>query len=185
MRSFINPHSFETRMGKPLQIESFTIAGGHTVNEDAFCCRPHPVDADMWICFVADGVGGQSGGGRAAQVGCESAFAAAAALAPEQLAQPRQWLDILSRVDDAVAADPDAGFTTFVGLCVHGESIVGASVGDSAALLISLGWAKELSSGQSRKPVIGSGLAKSVPFEARFGSPGKLLVMSDGGLEIR
>jgi hypothetical protein len=52
------------------------------------------------------------------------------------LSDPRSWSSILKRADEAVRSDPAAGFTTLVGLCISRSAVVGASSGDSAALLV-------------------------------------------------
>ncbi|HVS40227.1 MAG TPA: hypothetical protein VMS17_32010, partial [Gemmataceae bacterium] len=46
-----------------ISVLSFSEVGGHRVNEDAFAVQQHPLDPGMWLCFVADGQGGQPGGG--------------------------------------------------------------------------------------------------------------------------
>jgi hypothetical protein len=79
-----------------------------------------------------------------------------------------------------VAADPGAGFTTLVGLCVYRGRVVGASCGDSAALLVSGGKARELTAGQQKNPPVGSGTAVAVPFAAAVAEPWRVLAMSDG-----
>ena len=43
---------------------SFSEAGGHCSNEDAFAIKQHPLDSHLWLCFVADGQGGRAGGAK-------------------------------------------------------------------------------------------------------------------------
>jgi hypothetical protein len=86
----------------------------------------------------------------------------------------------LRQADVAVAADSGAGFTTLVGLCVYQGRVVGASSGDSAALVISGGKARELTAGQQKNPPVGSGAAVAVPFATGAAEPWRVLVMSDG-----
>lgn len=161
-------------------VHSFSEVGGHRLNEDAFRVQAHPLDPDCWLCFVADGQGGQAGGGPAARLACQTALAAAVGCRPVGLAQPSTWTDILRQADAAVAADADAGFTTLVGLCVYSDYVVGASTGDSAALLISGGKHNELTAGQHKNPPVGSESAVAVPFAAALREPWRVLVMSDG-----
>jgi len=161
-------------------VHSFSEVGGHRLNEDAYCVQLHPLDVDCWLCFVADGQGGQAGGGPAAQLACRSALATAVGCRPAKLAQPSTWTEILRQADAAVAAEEGAGFTTLVGLCVYRDYVVGASSGDSAALLISGGNHSELTAGQHKNPPVGSGAAIGVPFAARLEQSWRLLVMSDG-----
>jgi serine/threonine protein phosphatase PrpC len=161
-------------------VQSCSEVGDHRLNEDAFCVQAHPLAPDCWVCAVADGQGGQAGGGPAAQLACRAALGAALACRPEGLIEPATWSGILRQADAAVAADPGAGFTTLVGLCVYRGRVVGASSGDSAALLVSGGKAKELTAGQQKNPPVGCGAAVAVPFAAAVTEPWRVLVMSDG-----
>ncbi len=161
-------------------VQSYSEVGGHRLNEDAFCVQAHPLDADCWFAFLADGQGGQAGGGPAARLACHSALAAALGCRPAELTDPSTWSGVLRQADAAVAADADAGFTTLVGLCVSRGRVVGASSGDSAALLVSRGKANELTAGQHKNPPVGSGAAVAVSFEAAVKEPWRVLVMSDG-----
>jgi serine/threonine protein phosphatase PrpC len=161
-------------------VQSFSEVGGHRRNEDAFVVQAHPLASDCWLCLVADGQGGQPGGGPAAQLACQVGLDAARACRPEELLLAPIWSGILRRADAAVAADRDAGFTTLVGLCVYGDQVVGASSGDSAAFLVSGGEARELTAGQHKNPPVGSGAAAVVPFASRLTEPRRVLVMSDG-----
>jgi hypothetical protein len=163
-----------------LAVHSFSEPGGHRHNEDALRVQAHLLDPDCWLCFVADGQGGQAGGGPAAQVACQSALDAALACQPEALTHPSAWPPILRQADAAVAADAAAGFTTLVGLCVCRNVVVGASTGDSAALLISDGKPHHMTVAQHKNPPVGSGGAAAVPFAAALTEPWRVLVMSDG-----
>ncbi|HKB01435.1 MAG TPA: protein phosphatase 2C domain-containing protein [Gemmataceae bacterium] len=161
-------------------VQSLSEVGGHRLNEDAFRVQAHSLDPDCWLCCVADGQGGRAGGGPAARLACETALAAALASRSERLTDPSVWPGILRQADAAVAADPVAGFTTLVGLCIYRGRVVGASTGDSAALVVSGGKAHELTAGQHKDPPIGSGTAVAVPFAAAVTEPWRVLVMSDG-----
>jgi hypothetical protein len=86
----------------------------------------------------------------------------------------------LRQADTAVAAAPGAGFTTLVGLCIYRGNVVGASSGDSAALVVSGGRATELTAGQQKNPPVGCGAAVAVPFAATVTEPWRVLAMSDG-----
>jgi serine/threonine protein phosphatase PrpC len=161
-------------------IQSCSEVGGRRENEDAFCVQTHPLAPDCWLCFVADGQGGQAGGGPAAQLACRTALAAAVASRPETLTNPSTWPGIVRQADAAVAADSVAGFTTLVGLCIDRGRVVGASNGDSAALLVNRGQATELTAGQRKNPPVGSGSAMGVPFAVAVAEPWRVLAMSDG-----
>lgn len=159
---------------------SFSAAGGHPVNEDAFALRQLPRE-EGWLVALADGQGGRAGGKRAAQLACETAIQHALALRPEQRATGAAWAEILAHADAAVAADSEAGFTTLVGLCVSGDRVAGASCGDSAAVAVCGADApRVLTSRQFKNPPVGSGEATFVPFELELESPWKVLAMSDG-----
>jgi serine/threonine protein phosphatase PrpC len=171
---------FATWGGPMVSVFSFSEVGGHRANEDAFAVQQHPLDSGLWLCFVADGQGGQPGGGPAAQLACRSALAAAAACRPERLGDERVWSGILRQADRAVTDDPAAGFTTLVGLALIRERVAGTSSGDSAALLVCGERGVELTARQRKNPPVGSGVAEAVPFAAVLSAPWKLLAMSDG-----
>jgi serine/threonine protein phosphatase PrpC len=126
-----------------IRASSFTAAGGHAVNEDAFLVRELPPDA--WLIVLADGQGGRAGGARAAQLACQTAVEHATRAASFD------WREVLAAADAAVAADRDAGFTTLVGLSVSAGRVAGASCGDGAAVAVCGDTApRVLTSGSSR-----------------------------------
>lgn len=152
---------------------TFSAAGGHVVNEDAFLVRELPSGA--WLVALADGQGGRAGGARAAQLACRVALEEAAR-DPEP-----DWLNAPVLADNAVAADRDAGFTTLVALRATANYVSGASCGDSAAVAVCGGAApKVLTARQFKNPPVGSGDATFVPFALALAAPWKLLVLSDG-----
>jgi serine/threonine protein phosphatase PrpC len=151
---------------------SFSEAGGHPENEDAFVVRQLPGEAEGLLVCVADGQGGRAGGARAARLACDTV-----ANFPELRALTRA----LTRADAAVAADEAAGLTTFAALVLEGDTVRGASCGDSAVLALSgLVDGKELSPRQFKDPPVGSGEAVFVPFEAELVRPWRVLAMTDG-----
>jgi serine/threonine protein phosphatase PrpC len=160
--------------------QSYSETGGHLENEDAFAVQQHPLDPNLWLCFVADGQGGRSGGGAAARLACRAAVDLAVRWPPDRLANPAVWSSILESADEAVEADPVAEFTTLVGLAASRDRVVGASCGDSAALLMSAARVVELTAGQRKNPPVGSGSAVAVQFAATLSSGWQLLGMSDG-----
>jgi serine/threonine protein phosphatase PrpC len=158
---------------------SFSAAGGHPTNEDAFGLRQLPGGAG-WLVALADGQGGRAGGQRAARLACAAVeyFALADA---RRLADGAAWCEILAAADHAVSADPDAGLTTLVGLYAGPDRVVGASCGDSAAVAVCGGGApRVLTSRQWKNPPVGSGEATFLPFELELTPPWRVLVMSDG-----
>lgn len=166
-----------------LDVFTFSEPGGHVVNEDAFAVRQHPSAPHCWLCTLADGQGGQPGGGRAARLACDTAMSFALRLPPHALAEPGAWDVVLRSADEAVRDDPQAGFTTLVGFCLVGGSVgalCGASSGDSALLALSEHRAYALTQHQYKNPPVGSGAAVFVPFEAALSPPWTALAMSDG-----
>jgi serine/threonine protein phosphatase PrpC len=164
-----------------IDVVSFSKAGGHAINEDALGISQHPSDADCWLCCLADGQGGQAGGGRAAQVACAAGIAAAVRYCPERLMQGSTWTSILRQADQAVSVDPDAGYTTLIGLCICKGIIAGASCGDSAALVAcGSSQPKALTLGQAKNPPVGSAAAPFASFQDGLVTPWTVVVMSDG-----
>ena len=164
-----------------IRVTSFSEAGGHAVSEDAFEVHRHPSDPDCWLCFLADGQGGQSGGAEAARIACRVASGAAFQLSPQQLSEPSMWITLLKQADAAVCADPDAGFTTLIGLCITGDALHGALSGDGAVLVVSEGGVpRQATADQLKNPPVGSGAARFVPFSASLAGRWSVLAMSDG-----
>jgi PPM family protein phosphatase len=164
-----------------IYVTSFTAAGGHANNEDAFVVCRHPSASHCWLCLLADGQGGRSGGAHASRIACQIASEAALREAPGALSNPAVWSSILKQADRAVLADREAGFTTLLGFFITGESLTGASSGDSAVLALSKDRpAQELTKWQIKNPPVGSGEARFVPFSASLDIPWSVLAMSDG-----
>jgi serine/threonine protein phosphatase PrpC len=166
------------------RVFSFSEAGtDQETNEDILEIQKHPGMQGCWLCTLADGQGGQAGGRRAAQAACTSAIKAAIGLAPEKLASQSAWTTILRTADKAVAADPGAGYTTLVGICLVGNELYGASNGDSSVLAVDAEGCKELTSNQMKNPLVGSECAVCVPFATKLVNPWLVMMMSDGVLK--
>jgi serine/threonine protein phosphatase PrpC len=164
-----------------IRVASISEAGGHPVDEDAFIVLRHPSGSDDWLCFLADGQGGRSGGGEAARIACRTASEAALQRSPRALARPTSWGRVLQEADRAVQQHPDAGFTTLLGFCITGGRLVGASCGDSAVWALSgSGATRDITRGQFKNPPVGSGAAIFIPFAAPLVEPWSVLSMSDG-----
>src|SRR5258708_2760724 len=99
-----------------VNVTTFSEVGDHQGNEDAFAVLRHPLDTDVVFCCVADGQGGQPGGGPAARLACRIATEAVSQLPPDRLKDRSLWVELLKEVDTAVALDQDAGYSTFVGV---------------------------------------------------------------------
>jgi hypothetical protein len=146
---------------------TFSAAGDHPANEDAFALVPTANGARV---ALADGQGGRAGGARAAQLACRVALESAAS-----------WEDALERADAAVSADPLAGLTTLVALEIAGDFVSGASCGDSAAVAVwGDGLIRLLTAAQHKNPPVGSGEAAFVPYKLQLARPWKVLLISDG-----
>jgi serine/threonine protein phosphatase PrpC len=125
--------------------------------------------ADGIVIAVADGAGGTGGGDQAADTVIQEIVASASL---EHDAD--QWCRLLRQIDHRVGG----GESTGVVVAVSPRRIVGASVGDSQAWLISDGLVN-LTANQVRKPLLGSGDAIPVGF-IHGPSSGLLLVATDG-----
>ena len=160
---------------------TFSQAGGHITNEDAFLTRPHPDDNSVLICALADGQGGRPGGQAAAKQACAVAVETAIAYSPKQLTRAKTWPKILGVADRATRDLPVAGATTLVALCITDSLVCGAASGDSAAVLLNIhDQYHELTAQQTKNPPVGSGQAHFTPFCERLSNPWSVLLMSDG-----
>ena len=130
--------------------------------------------AGGYLVAVADGAGGTGGGAVAA----ERLIAFVTKLSQE--AASTDWFDALCAFDDELSARPMSGQTTGIVAFIDSERVRGASVGDSSAWLIATsGGMTDLTARQRRKPLLGSGEALPVLFEAEcLGN--HVLLASDG-----
>jgi|GEM_PF-413112 Serine/threonine protein phosphatase len=134
---------------------------------------------DSLVLAVADGVGGQPGGGPAADraVALVREAVTGEALRPDR---PEAWYHLFHTIDAALRDAPDAGQTTLAVVAVTPRRLVGASVGDSGAWWVNPDGYFDLTGGQERKPYLGQGMAQVVPFSLPRPAAGTLLVASDG-----
>ena len=163
-----------------MNVFHYSEIGSHNENEDALEIADHNSDSSLKICALADGQGGQHGGAAAAKCAVSSCLVKAQSISPRDLTNPFTWEEIGEYVDQNVAKLSEAGFTTFIGMCVTNSFVVGASCGDSAAALLVDEKFLILTEGQSKNPPIGSCGARLTPFSAFLGENWKLLAMSDG-----
>ena len=152
---------------------------GHS-NEDVVAVRPHPGDADVLLCALADGQGGQAGGAAAARVAVEESLRAASSFQADELREEAAWYAVVGVADEAVCEDDAAGYCSLVSLCISGQGVWGASCGDSGALLLCGGRDLLLTDDQRKNPPVGSSAARPVAFSARLAPGWVLLVVSDG-----
>lgn len=158
----------------------YSEAGHNHLNED--CVRAHfrPYNAGLLVGVLADGQGGQFGGGVAARLAVQNCFNRALACSPAELLERAKWREILQHADASVEAESEAGFTTLIGLCATPIQICGASCGDSAALVIDSEDCLELTAMQRKNPPVGSGGATPITFDMERPAGAPLLLMSDG-----
>ncbi len=130
------------------------------------------------VLVLADGAGGLSGGAEAAEflVRRLRESLSSSAVSAEELGQ------ILEKLDQEMAYHGAYGETTCVVVTLSESGIVGCSVGDSGAWIISPSGVDNLTANQHRKPFVGSGRAIPICF-SRSVLAGTLLVASDGLLK--
>jgi serine/threonine protein phosphatase PrpC len=154
---------------------SKTVLAGESELQD--CAESFQVGSIL-VLVVADGAGGLSGGAEAA----EFLVRRVRELASPSIIAPEGVSGLLESADREMAAAGAYGETTGVVVAASESGIVGASVGDSGAWIISSSGVDDLTANQFRKPFIGSGRAIPVGF-SRNGFEGTLLVASDGLLK--
>ena len=159
---------------------SFSKAGNGHENEDEICVKEHIKDKKVILCSLADGQGGQFGGGKAAKFAVEKSLEIVMQYSIEQLTKRQTWETIINLTDKAVSEEKEAGYTTLVSLCVMEGWVYGASVGDSAAFALSSGKKALLTERQRKNPPVGSSGALGEFFSFKLIQPWKLLIMSDG-----
>lgn len=132
-------------------------------------------DGDI-VLVIADGAGGLRGGAQAAQMVIDRVSASASRISDRQddLGLCRLLDEIGRNIQDALGA----GETTAIVAVLSEGIITGSSVGDSRAWLLFDEAEYELTSSQSRKPLLGGG-GVSTPFCAEIGS-GTLVLATDG-----
>ncbi len=98
----------------------------------------------------------------------------------DQLRTAKDCVRLLETIDQGLTRQKDCGETTGVIVIIDSSHIFGASIGDSCAWLFTNGGTGELTYGQARKPLLGSGV---VPTPRGFSWPiedGTLVVASVG-----
>lgn len=147
------------------------IAAGDR-GEDRLAVARTPTGA---VVVIADGAGGVGGAAVAAQFICD--FLTARALKTSN--DDRSWSIALCDADAALFKESHGGLTTTVVVEIRENYVLGASVGDSGAWMISESGIVDLTAGQSRKPLVGSGDARPTAF-GPIPWRGRLLVATDG-----
>jgi serine/threonine protein phosphatase PrpC len=139
------------------------------------------VGDDACALIIADGMGGRSGAGAAAQMWIDAVRGGSQD--PAQWADGDYWLDLMAAADRAIRDAPTAGETTAVVAVMTSGGLCGASVGDSGAWLIGDSDYSDLTKSQIRKPGLGTGMATPIPFYRKRPPAGTLLVATDGLLK--
>jgi serine/threonine protein phosphatase PrpC len=135
-----------------------------------------PVD-DGLVLVLADGAGGLGGGALAAHA-VVAAVTNACANNSSNVWTAAFWVEVLGSVDAQVAASAHGGQSTAV-VCAVGREMVGASVGDSIGWLVDASGVSDLTAGQSKRPLVGSGQAVVAAIASELGTA-TLLLASDG-----
>ena len=172
------------REPRQLQAESSLQPASYLFVEAAFKVLPAPgagedraiavPAAGGYLVAVADGAGG-TGGGSAAADGLIEFLSRLT-----EKAATTDWFGALCTFDDELVARRLGAQTTAVVAFVKDDRILGASVGDSSAWLIAqAGEITDLTARQRRRPLLGSGEALPVQFEAELRG-GRMLLGSDG-----
>ncbi len=126
------------------------------------------------LAVVADGAGGTGGGAAAAAMACSIA---AQKLRTGGAGTPEDWARCLYEADQALARS--GGQCTAVVVEISEGRLVGASVGDSGAWLLTGKAIVDLTENQHRKPLLGSDEAMPMGF-GPIELSGRLLIASDG-----
>ncbi|MEN8221582.1 MAG: protein phosphatase 2C domain-containing protein [Pseudomonadota bacterium] len=131
---------------------------------------------DLLIAIVADGAGGMSGASEAADYLVKYVQNKISKGVDSTLC-----CQMLAEIDNLLYKYPIAGETTGIIAVINTNNncIVGASVGDSEAYIISNREGSHLTEYQYRKPLLGSGTAIPIPF-APMTLDGTLILGSDG-----
>jgi len=122
------------------------------------------------VIVVCDGAGGSGAGEQAAAAVVEQVRRRFKATN-----SPRGWCEVLRETDSSISC----GESTAVVVDVCSRGICGASVGDSQAWVVKEGEINNLTAGQRRKPLLGSGEATPVEF-TYHALHGLFLVATDG-----
>lgn len=147
-------------MDNPFE-SSITIEQSPEMGHDRAILIDH---RDALVLVIADGSGGQSGGGEAAQLVIDTVQAK---LTDDFIvADKGAWCALLVDLDRTLEENTLAGETTAIVMAISRRFIAGASVGDSRAIHFTRRDVRDLTERQNRRPLLGSGGAIPVPFAA-------------------
>ena len=130
--------------------------------------------AHQVVLVIADGAGGIPGGAKAAE-----SFISGVRDAATSLATPADCLKVLIKADILLGRSAEGGETTGLLVVCRSNHVFGASAGDSMAWIFSSSYFVELTQGQRRKPLLGSGYAAPSSFSHPF-DRGTIIAGTDG-----
>jgi len=142
-----------------LEIDSFKRPSQDTSHDRLSVLR----DAHRTLIALADGADSSEGAqAAAARTVDELARCFRSGPLPDD---PRDWVMMLEGIDHVILKDSDAGETSALVILVHDGVVVGASVGNSLAYIVSpTGTKKLLTNRQHARARIGTGLAAPLGF---------------------
>jgi serine/threonine protein phosphatase PrpC len=150
------------------------IASSRQRPEDAAGVFEHD---DVLVAVIADGAGGIRGGDAASR-----SLVAVVELAVSEPAfavkDVRAWIDLFRSTDVTLAAK-GAGETTGVVVVLGPRGLLGVSIGDSEAWVVTSNRVDDLTVGQQTKQRLGSGRVALATFERPF-LAGVLVIATDG-----
>lgn len=153
---------------------------GHSENQDHVLVFRHPIHSDLLIGLIADGQGGQPDAAKASRIACEAARDLSLERSRDELLRPEPWMNLLVQADRAVAEGCE-GYTTLLGFALDGESLCGASVGDSRMYFLKGETAmNELTFQQQKNPPFGSSACRPTPLGLLLEEGNRLLAATDG-----
>jgi PPM family protein phosphatase len=126
------------------------------------------------VIALADGSGGTAGAAQAAEFFINSVRASLVSLH-----SPEDCRGLLHDIDRKLTRSAECGETTGIIVVVNAAGLFGAGVGDSLAWFFAASAKDELTRGQWRKPLLGTGVALPHGFVQNF-LPGTLVVATDG-----
>lgn len=132
---------------------------------------------DGIVCMIADGVGGRSGGGAAADYFIRSATTWVESL--KQFPGAREQHRFLRDLDLQMTRTAGLGEATAILAFISDSRIIGACVGDSVCWWITDSTCIDLTAAAGQKPWLGSGMARIQSFEQPIQN-GTLLIATDG-----
>lgn len=129
------------------------------------------------VCILADGVGGRSGGGEAAEYFVQSTSKWVKSL--NGLPRIRELYRFLRDLDEAMTQVTGLGETTGLITVCNESDAFGVVVGDSTSWWVAHTACDDLTENVGQKPWLGSGMARIGTFERKL-VDGTLLMATDG-----